>query len=199
MKRSQPKSSTSATQSSVPGVGHNSDAVVKLQLYVSKYNGFRKEEGELYVQRCALVMEAEKELSPKLFEEFLAHVHLPRKSSNFRKARAVAKAATRLLGISDRLPDSKSTIYELAQLDETTFSSLVEDEVITPTVTAEHIRMKSVADGEGKVEKCVAHIDATPLGHGERLVLMKELKRLASEMGATLRAPKFLEKREKRA
>jgi hypothetical protein len=186
---------SSTSRADAPGKGHNSDGEAKLQGFLESYQRYRKEEGESYVRRCKVVVEAETDLNREVFDEFLRQVNLPRKSSKFRKVRAIAKVADRLLAISDRLPDSKSTIYELSILDADRFSQLIEDDVITPTVTAEQIRFKT---REGKEVKCVVPIDATPLDHNKRLELLKDVCSLASRLGARVRVPKSLRGLEER-
>lgn len=182
---------SAAEPESTTGLGHNSEAEAKHQ-YVTKFNKFRKDRGEAWVRQCVLVLEAENELTLPIYEEFLQEVGLPRRSSNFRKARTVAQAANRLLAISDRLPDSRSTIYELAILDEATFAALVEDG-LTPSTTADQVRKReSKTRPEGNSERCVVPVDATPLSIGERVALIKALREVASRAGATVRVPKSI-------
>jgi hypothetical protein len=178
-----------------PGAGHNSeDCRAKKELLVTTYRRFRKEEGEHYVQRCRLVVEA-KDLPPDLYLEFCDDVDLPRDSSMFRKARTIAKAADRLLAVSNRLPDSKSTIYELAKLDESVFGELVDTDVLTPRITAAQVKGTS-PEGTTKQERCVVPIDVTALGHGERLELLEEVQATAARYGATIKVPKSLLERQ---
>jgi len=173
---------------------------MKYVSFVGQVSGFRKQRGELFIQSCVVViLEAESELPAKVYEEFLDEVGLPRKSSTYRKARAVANAASRLLAVSHLLPDSRSAIYELSILDEETFAALVQDG-LTSSITAEQIRKKaSVKDQKKASDKCVFSVDATPLSHEERLSLVKALREVASRASATVRVPKSIQGMEERA
>ena len=116
----------SASQAGPPAVGHNSDDRTNKNFYVNSYRQQHKEEGMHFVQKCKILVEAEDVLSSNIFKEFCSDVGLPRSSSMFRKARAVANASDRLLALGDRLPDLKSTIYELAAVNENVFKELVD-------------------------------------------------------------------------
>jgi hypothetical protein len=186
---SQSNQSDSAGRDGIPRPGHNSDVEAKLQGFVASYRRFRKEEGQNYVRRCKVVIEAETELTLEAFDDFLRQVNLPRESSNFRKARAIAKAADRLLEISDLLPDSKSALYELSIVDTDRVSQLIADGAITPSVTAEQIRVKT---RESKEVKCVVPIDVTSLDPDKRLEVLKQVQLLASRFHAKVRVPNIL-------
>jgi hypothetical protein len=191
------RSKDNATEEAVfvaPGVGHNSEEYrTKKNLLVTTYLRFRKEEGEHFVRRCQVVVEAEDDLPSEIFKEFCEEVDLPRNSSMFRKARAIAKAADRLLAVSDRLPDSKSTIYELAKLEEGVFGGLVDE---LPRITAAEAR--GASSDSVKRERCVIPVDVTALGHGERLTLLQEVQEAADKAGAKIKVPKSLHAREAR-
>jgi len=173
------------------GAGHNSEAyLTKKNFFLSTYTRFRKEEGENYVGGCKVLVEAESELPSDFFNEFCEDIGLPRRSSMFRKARAIGKAADRLLAVSDRLPDSKSAIYELANLEPKEFGELVDNGELTPRITAAQVRGQSPESP--KRERCVIPVDVTALGSGERLTLFKEIREAADKYGAKIKLPKSL-------
>jgi hypothetical protein len=176
------------------GAGHNSeDYQTKKNLLVTTYLRFRKEEGEHYVLRCQVVVEAEDDLPSDVFKEFCNDVDLPRNSCMFRKARTVANAANRLLAVASRLPDSKSTIYELAKVDEHVFQELFDS---NERITA--ARVKAASPGTGKLERCVVSVDVTALAHGERLTLLRQVQEAADQHGAKIKVPKSLHAEEAR-
>jgi hypothetical protein len=174
-----------------PGAGHNSDVYrTKKNLLVTTYRDWKRAGAVHYVEGCRVVVEAEDDLPSDLFKEFCEEVGLPRKSSMFRKARAVAKAADRLLAVSDRLPDSRSAITELAWLEPTAFAELVNNNELTPSITAAQVRGATTA--RERQERCLVSIDATELGHAEKLTLVNELREAANKYGAKLKVPKLL-------
>lgn len=177
-----------------PSLGHNSDDRTNKNLLVSTYLQHHKEEGAHFVQKCKIVVEAEDVLSSNMFKEFCSDVGLPRSSSMFRKARAVANAADRLLALGDRLPDAKSTIYELAAVEENVFKEVAESD---ERITAARVRAARPSN-PAKAEQCKFSVDATTLRHGERLTLLRVIKEEASKAGAKVTFPKSLQMEEVR-
>ena len=176
----------------VPGIGHNSDMTTKKALLVSTYLSHRKEEGAHYVKRCQVLVDAEDELPSDVFKEFCKEVDLPRNSSMFRKARTIAQAAGRLLAVADRLPDAKSTLYELAKVNEAVFTELVES---SETITAARVKA-ALPNGPKAPERCLLYVDATPLRSGERLTLLQAVKEAADKVGANVKVPKSFQMEE---
>ena len=174
-------------QELIPGVGHNSDMTRKA-LLVSTHLSHRKEEGAHYVKRCQVVVEAEDELPSDIFKEFCKEVDLPRNSSMFRKARTIAKVATKLLAVADRLPDSRSAIYELAKVDPNVFHELVDSK---ERITA--ARVKAALPTAVKPERCVVSVDITGLRDGERAILLQAVKEAADQAGAKVKFSKSLQ------
>src|SRR2546430_10811084 len=117
-------SPTSTSDAHPPGVGHNSKDQAQKEMFVSAYRRHHKEEGKHFVEKCKVVVEAQEVLPLTVFYEFCRDVNLPRSSSMFRKARAVAKAADRLLALGNRMPDAKDTLYHLAAADEHVFTEM---------------------------------------------------------------------------
>jgi hypothetical protein len=184
----------SSPQEPAPGVGHNSD-MTKKALLVSTYLSHRKEEGAHHVKRCLVIVEAGAELSSDAFNAFCEEVHLPRNSSMFRKAKAVAQAAPRLLAVADRLPDAKSTLYALATVDENVFKGLFES---SKRITAARVKAALPKNSE-KPEQCIVSVDATSLRNGERLILLQAVKEAADKVGANVKVPKSLQVEEARS
>jgi|UPI0004854593 hypothetical protein len=177
-----------------PGIGHNSD-MTKKALLVSTYLSLRKEEGAHFVKRCQVIVNAEDELPSNVFKEFCKEVDLPRNSSMFRKARTIAQAAPRLLAVADRLPDARSTLYELAKVeDETVFTELIES---SEPITAARVKA-ALPNGPKATERCVVRVDATPLRNGERLTLLRAIKEAADMVGANVKVPKSFRTEEGR-
>lgn len=196
-KQKNPKAASSPAEPTAATIGHNSDQEKK-DMLVSSFLRFKKEEGASYVKRCQIVVEAEDELPKDIFKAFCEEVGLPRNSSMFRKARTVAQAATRLLAIAERLPDSKSTIYELAKIDEPVFQELFES---GKRITAAAVKAALPVERkqEPRQERFVVAVDATALSHGERLELIRVLDQAAKEAGAEIKLPKSLVEAEARA
>ncbi|MCP1774730.1 hypothetical protein [Bradyrhizobium japonicum] len=162
-------------------IGHNSDDHTKMEMYVNSYRAHQKAEGVHFVEKCKVVEEARSELSDKMFEAFCEEVGLPRNSSMYRKAKIVADAADRLLTLGERLPEAKSTLYELAAVDESVFSEIAEG---SGRITAEKVRAARTKSDQQ--EKCKFFIDATTLRHGERVALLHSIKEEAEKAGATI-------------
>lgn len=179
-------SPTSTSGAQPPGVGHNSKDQAQKDAYVSAYRQHHKEEGKHFVEKCKIVAEAEDVLPVTVFNEFCKEVDLPRSSSMFRKARAVAKAADRLLALGNRMPDAKSTLYELAAVNENVFNEIADS---SERITAERVKAVRPKDPK-KPEQCKFFVDATTLRHSERKELLRAIKDEAEKIGATVTVSK---------
>lgn len=188
-------SNTSTSDAQPPGVGHNSKDQAQKEMFVSAYRKHHKEEGRHFVEKCKVVVEAQDVLPVAVFNEFCKDVDLPRSSSMFRKARAVAKASDRLLALGNRLPDAKSTLYELAAVNENVFKEIAES---SERITADRVKAARPKDPQ-KPEQCKFFVDATTLRHGDRKALLQAIKDEAEKIGATVTVSKSFRVEEARS
>ena len=168
----------------LPAAYTNSDVEARLRFFVQGYHDFTKDAAATYVRKCQLVLEAEDELPPEAAQQFFDQIRLPRSSATYRKVRKIGEASDRLLKIADRLPDSWTTLYQLAKIEPHVFDELVQNDVIHPGMTAADIQ--AATKKPTKKEKFIITIDASALGKGEQAQMYRKVKDVADQYGATV-------------
>lgn len=171
----------------LPEPHDNSDTEARLHYFVQGYYEFTKDAADIYVRKCQLVLEAEKDLPAEAVQQFFDRIRLPRNSATYRKVRKIAEAGDRLLKVAERLPDSWTTLYELAKLQPHEFDELVQDDVLHPGMTAADLR--AVTKKSPEKEKFIITIEGATLSKGQQLQLYREVKEVADNYGATISAP----------
>jgi hypothetical protein len=169
----------------------NSDVEARLRFFAQGYYEFTKDAADIYIRKCQLVLEAEEDLPAEAHQRFFDRIRLPRNSATYRKVRKIAEEGDRLLKVADKLPDSWTTLYQLAKLQPQVFDELVQDDVLHPGITAADLR--NVTEKPPEEEKCIITIDGSDLSRGEQIQLYREAKEVADNYGATTSAPQFSE------
>ena len=158
----------------------------RLRFFVQGYCDFTKEAAETYVRKCRLVREAEEDLPPEAVKRFFDQIRLARGSSTYRKKKKIGEASDRLLKVADRLPDSWTTLYELAKMEPHVFDELVQNDVLHPGITAAELQAATAKPT--KKAKFIITIDASALGTGEQVEMYRKVKNVADEYGAHVSA-----------
>ena len=173
----------------LPGLHDNSDIEARLSYFIQGYYEFTKDAADIYIRKCQLVLEAEEELPVEAVQRFFDRIRLPRNSATYRKVRKIAEAGDRLLKVADRLPDSWTTLYQLAKLQPQEFDELVQNDALHVGITSADLRT-ATASGSDK-PKFIIKVDGSSLSHGEQTQLYREIKESADKYGATVSAPEF--------
>ena len=86
-----------------------------------------------------IFLDAKTHLSPKDYQEFLERTHYVQDSSTIRKWEGIGRSYLRLKCLSQHLPPVLSTIYRLSTLSNDQLNSLIDSQVLTPSVTTKLI------------------------------------------------------------
>ena len=152
----------------------NSDVEARLHFFVQGYYDFTKEAADIIRPKMQLVLEAEENLPPEALQRFFDQIRLPRNSATYRKVRKIAGASDRLLRVADRLPDSWTTLYQLAKMEPHVFDELVQNDVLYPGITAAELQAATAKST--KKEKFIITIDASALGRASKSSCIEKSK-----------------------
>ena len=86
---------------------------------------------------------------------FCQEVGIEHNGPTFRKLRKIGQQSARFLPVIDRVPNSWTTVYELAKLDHDQFTSIVEAEALTATSTMKELKA-FIEDGDKKPSDTVS-------------------------------------------
>jgi hypothetical protein len=171
----------------LPEPHDNSDIEARLHYFVQGYYEFTKDAAHTYIRKCQLVLEAEGELPAEAIQQFFDRIRLPRNSATYRKVRKIAEAGDRLLRVADKLPDSWTTLYQLAMMKPHVFDELVQDDVLHPDITAaDLLAAKEKRSEKVAKEQFIVTIDGSELSRGEQIQMYREVKEAVDGYGATI-------------
>lgn len=119
-----------------------------VEQYVERYRNHAKRTVESILKLGETVVEAEQQLSRLDIMIFCQEVGIDYNGPTFRKLRKIGQQAERFQPVIDRVPNSWTTVYELAKLDSDKFTSIVEAEALTATSTMKELR--AFIEEEGK-------------------------------------------------
>jgi hypothetical protein len=162
----------------------NSDVEARLRFFVQGYYDFTKNAADIYVRKCQLVLDAEENLPAEAVQQFFDQIRLPRNSATYRKVRKIAEAGDRLMKVADRLPDSWTTLYQLAKMEPHVFDELAQNDVLHPSMTAAELSVATAK--QPQAQKCIISIDATMLSRGEQIEAYRQIKEVAAKYGAEI-------------
>lgn len=110
-----------------------------LSKYIDQYNSFARKTAESIIQLARTLIEAKNNLDPIEFETFTKKVNVDVNSSTYKKLMVIGNKASRFEPHLNKLPQSWTTIYRLAQIEPDQFERLASNNVITPFMTAKVI------------------------------------------------------------
>jgi hypothetical protein len=157
-----------------------------VQTFFENYIGFTKAAAEHVIKRCETLFKAKTDLSPQGLTELCRRIKLSEKSSTFRKYLTIGENAERLKSEAERLPDSWTTLYELAKLRSDKFDSLVMSEQLHPSMTADDIKAAFSAPHQSATS-CSLIVDATGLVDGDKASILRAVNKVAARYGASVR------------
>lgn len=111
-----------------------------VEQYVERYRNHAKRTVESILKLGETVVEAEQQLSRLDIMIFCQEVGIDHNGPTFRKLRKIGQQAKRFEPVIDRVPNSWTTVYELAKLDNDKFTSIVEAEALTATSTMKELK-----------------------------------------------------------
>jgi len=110
---------------------------VRVQEFADKYNLCVQKTANAIIDLANVVAEAKRTLSKELFTEFRNAIGADKsKDSYIKKLICIADASARFSQMIDKLPANYTTLYTLSSLKKDVFEQVVEDKVISPTMTA---------------------------------------------------------------
>ena len=169
----------------------NGTRISKLDDLVSRYQSYFRQTAEGYVKLCAVVREAEEALgyNEALLNEFCTKVGLCRDGSKYRKLRTIGQAANDLLPFAHKLPDSWTTLYQLARLQPHEIRAVTADDRFGPKTTAAGLQEIRTSSQKSKIgSESISHdiyIDVTKVKDPQKL--FEQLDAMKADLGIDYR------------
>jgi hypothetical protein len=107
--------------------------------YVQQLNSLSSNTAKLIIETAAILVEAKQELNKDDYSAFLTQTKYDKNSSAIRKLEVIGHAQSRLKAISELLPCSWTTIYQVASLNIRDFDVLVAGKHLHPLITSAEI------------------------------------------------------------
>ena len=129
-----------AIEAAITTVPNGTDIITpEVANYVDRYRHFAKQSAESIINLALTLVEAEDKLKKSEFATFCDQVGIDRNGSTYRKLKSIAINSARFAPVMDRLPNTWTTIYKLANLEPDKFDALVTNGVISPFMTMSDI------------------------------------------------------------
>jgi hypothetical protein len=164
--------------------------------YIEQYKQFAKVGAEGIIDQCFTLVKAEDDLSKKNFRRFCEELKLSPESSTYRKLKKIGEAADRLKGVADRVPNSWTTLYQLAKLEREVFDRVLTSGQLHPAMTAQELAVAISGQKDISVHY-VVRIDLDKVTDGIRIEALSKMKELAASYGAKIDASKPLDALER--
>ena len=149
---------------------------------VTKYYVFWKASVEGILGLAETVCQANDELGDKYLVLFYERTKLEPNGSTCRKLKKIGSRRVRFEPVLGKLPNSWTTLYELAKLEEDEFRQLVDDDVLHPLVTLQTIQARFAKPSTEDVEAPQRFVlDIAKVGPQRRSHFAKKLKALLDE------------------
>lgn len=158
---------------------------------IEQYRQFAKAGAVGIIDQCRTLVYAKNELSPNNFKRFCEAIKVIEKSSTFKKLCAIGEAADRFHAVIDRVPNTWTTLYQLATLAVEEFDRLVTSRVLHASMTADELNAAVKKDKEHQL-KYMLVVDLTSLKDGERLEAFNKMNETALMFGAVVKPNKTL-------
>lgn len=107
--------------------------------YIERYRSFARQTAESIINLGLTLIEAEEKLNPVDFKIFCDEISVPKGESVYKKLRVIGGAASRLKVCADRLPNTWTTIYKIAQVAPDQFERLADS--LNPFITAKELNI----------------------------------------------------------
>ena len=154
----------------------------RIDALVSQYYVFGKASVKGIPGLAETVVEANEEFGDKYLTIFYERVRLDPSGSTCRKLKKIGSRKARFKPVLEKLPNSWTTLYELARLEDHEFRKLVDDDVLHPLVTCQTIQARFAKASAVDVEAPQRVIlDIIKVGPQRRRQFAKQLKALLDE------------------
>jgi len=135
---------------------------MKYQEFSLKVNSLTVNTVENILEIGRLMLECKDTLESDEYKLFLKETSYNEETSTVRKWNRIGESYVRLKSISQNLPPVFSTLYKLSTLDSNKLNSLIESQILTPTVTLKEIHDELSPPKTTKHPICITlEIDST--------------------------------------
>ena len=159
----------------------------RIEDLVTQYYGFGKAGVDGILGLAETICQANDEFGQKYLAIFYERIKLDPKGSTCRKLMKIGSRRVRFEPVRDKLPNSWTTLYELARLEDDKFRQVVDDDVLHPLVTWQTIQDRFARSSGVDVEAPKRlTLDFSKVGPGCRGDFAKKLKALLDEFEVAL-------------
>jgi hypothetical protein len=158
---------------------------------IQQYRQFSKAGAVGIIDQCRTLVFAKNELSPNNFKRFCEAIKVVEKSSTFKKLCAIGEVADRFHAVIDRVPNTWTTLYQLAKLTVEEFDRLVTSGVLHASMTADELNAAITNDKDHQAKYTLV-VDLTTLNEGVRVEAFNKMREAASMFGAKVKPNKTL-------
>src|ERR1035437_213185 len=158
---------------------------------IERYRQFAKAGAVGIIDQCRTLVFAKNELSPNNFKRFCEAIKVVEKSSTFKKICAIGDVADRFHAVIDRVPNTWTTLYQLAKLTVEEFDRLVTSGVLHASMTADELNA-AIKNEKDHQAKYTVLVDLTSLSDCVRLEAFNKMWETVSLFGAKVKPNKTL-------
>ena len=133
-------------------------SINSIESFVTQYRHYARKTVENIIQLGKTICDAEKFLKKNEFEEFCKQIGSDPKESTFRKLREIGRMDYRFNEHLDILPNSWTTLYQLAKMKDNDFAKLVDNNVLHKDITSKEINQ---VIEDKKKEKVISSVTLT--------------------------------------
>ena len=126
--------------------------------YVTQYRHYARKTVENIILLGKTVYEADKFLSQNDFKAFCNEVNLDSEGPTYRKLRIIGKMSERFNNHIDMMPNSWTTVYELAKINDEAFAKLVDGNVLNKDITSKEIKQALESNESGKIVENIVNL-----------------------------------------
>jgi hypothetical protein len=155
--------------------------------YIEQYKQFAKAGAGGIIDQCRTLVLAEDVLSPKNFRIFCEELKLSKESSTYRKLKKIGEESDRLKSVADQIPNSWTTLYQLAKLEREEFDRVLMSGQLHAAMTAQDLTIAI----SGQKDACLHYfvrIDLDEVTDGIRIEALTKVRELAATYGAKMKS-----------
>jgi hypothetical protein len=169
---------------------HDAQKQKEIKAFVREYNAYAKKSAENFLGLARTIMRVEGELGGLYRAAFYAEVGLDHDLSKLAKLKKIGENLTRFQPYLERLPNSWTTLYELARLDDEDFKKVEGSGMMHPLATMKEIDAalgRSAAKGTPQFR---IYVDLSSIGSRSRQAeFVQKLHALAKDFDLKPVAP----------
>jgi len=160
--------------------------------FVTQYRHYARKTVENIILLGKTVYEADKFLSQNDFKAFCNEVNLDSEGPTYRKLRIIGKMSERFNDHIDMMPNSWTTVYELAKINDDAFAKLIDGNVLNKDITSKEIKQSLDANESGKIVENIVNLTLKLEAKNPEMMFQMErdLKKIAQIYGARVKIDK---------